>query len=267
VKLSLLEVEETISLSNLIKQNKKKADTYKVIAIKEIDRSEENEENISYRNDEDEFASLLDKISVAKEELAQLEVQKEQALADIKETIAKEKEAWNEEKEKARQEAQEDGFQKGFEAGKRESVEQHDTLIEKANQIYLASVEDYHSTVKKHTKTIIQLAIKTSKKIIENSFEENPENFALIVNKAIDELKDSSTITVFLHPNNYQFVQHQKEELEQMLDGKKNIIFQIDQHLNEGDCTIKHRFGQIDVGVDVQLQQIKAALLENVLES
>ena len=258
-------MEETILLSSLIKQNKK-TDTYKVIAIKDINYQEEVEENHTI-NDEDHYAALSSKILEAKEELAQLNVKKEQALSEIKETIAKEQEDWLKEKELERKKAEESGFQQGFEAGKNQAIEQHDSLIEKANKIYLASVEDYHKTIKKHTETIIQLAIKTSKKIIGSNFEENPEKFGFIINKALEELKDSSTITIYLHPNNYQYVQHQKEELEQMVEEEKNIIFQIDHQLNEGDCVIKHRFGQIDVSVDVQLQQIKAALLENILES
>lgn len=253
-------------MSSLIKQNKN-ADAYKVIAIKDLSVSQETFETITNVNEEDHLDRLTSKIFAAKEELAQLEEKKRQLLSETKEKIVKEREDWQAEKEMERQKAEEEGFQKGYEEGKNDALERYESLVEKANTIYLTSVEDYHKTIKKHTETIIQLAMKVAEKIMNMNVKEHPENFSLILHKALDQLKVDSTITIHIHPNNYPFVQQQKEELEQLLDGEKNIILQMDHRLNEGDCMIKHRFGQIDVGVDVQLEQIKAALLEHVLES
>lgn len=44
------------------------------------------------------------------------------------------------------------------------------------------------------------------------------------------------------------------------------ISIYADQQLQEGDCTIKHPHGQVDVGIDLQLRQIKNMLAEKVAE-
>src|SRR5690625_3909283 len=109
--------------------------------------------------------------------------------------------------------------------------------------------------------------METANKILDEELTNNPEKFQNIVTKVMNDLKDNETITIIVHPKNYQYIYEQKEELEQLIDEDGIITLQVDHTFNESDCIIKHRFGQIDASIDVQLQQIKTALKESVSEN
>ena len=262
----MLEVGETISLSN---QNKisNESDSYQVITIKEIDFNDEQQEeqlDVSY---EEQLNDISDNISQAKKQLHVLKKEQAQLLESTKEQINFEKEKWKKEKKLERQEAEKAGYEDGFNAGKNEAMEQYESLLNEINHQYDLAITDYYQIIDNHRQTIINLAMTTANKIMDEELANNPEKFQNIVTKVMNNLKDNETITIIVHPNNYQYVSEQREELEQLIDEDGIITLQVDQSLNEGDCIIKHRFGQIDASIDVQLQQIKTALKESVSEN
>lgn len=59
---------------------------------------------------------------------------------------------------------------------------------------------------------------------------------------------------------------NQKEELEQIVRNDDVISIYTDRNLQEHSCIVKHPYGQIDVSIDTQLQQLKIALEEKVME-
>jgi len=251
-------------LSNLTGPNPNRKN-YKVIAIKEIaNKSDEKSINDSQ---EEQNASIQLKIEKNKRELQSLEQQKEKMLQDFKKTIDKEKSEWQEEKKAEQEQARELGKKIGFDQGKEEALQQYGALIDEANHIIEAARADYIRTIEKHEQGIVELALASAKKIIGHELENNPDLFASIIKKAIEELKDHSHVTIYLHPDDFPFAINQKEELEQLLEDDEVLSIYIDKQLNRGDCKIKHPFGQIDVGIDTQLEQIKAALEEKLTEN
>lgn len=254
-------MEETILLSD-------KLPNHKVISIRKMNEFNRKQTNdFDQLNDEEQDAALKIEIAKTKQQLSSLQQQKEKMLHDIKEAIQKEKQEWLEIKEVEREQAKEVGYKVGYDVGQEKAVQEYNDLIKKANEIVHTATNDYHRTIEQHQEAIVQLAITVAEKIITDKITDDPSKFTAIVVKAIEELKDKSNISIYLHPNNYQFVSRQKEELEQIVEDGEKISLYIDQNLQEGDCLIKHPFGQIDVGIDLQLQQIKNALEEKLTEN
>lgn len=248
----------TISLSNISPENKK------VISIKKV--SEIFEEKPKEEIVQDDEVSLHLKVDQLKNEIDELQQQKEKVLQDLQEAIAKEKETWEEEKEIEREEAQEIGYKVGYDAGYEQVFKQYDSLLEEANNIVHLAKSDYDKTVSKHENAIINLAISIAEKIMITSIEEEPEYFKHMVESAILDLKDSSNVKIYVHPNKYELIMEQKEELEQMVRNDDVISVYLDSNMHENACVIKHPYGQIDASIDTQLQQIKDALEEKIME-
>lgn len=200
-------------------------------------------------------------------EILKLEKRRKQLLIETENEIVKEKELWEKQKEKLIKKAHDKGYQDGLSIGKQEGLRQYNDLINQANEIIKRATKDYHNTIEESEEMIIGLAIYTAEKVLEQKINGDPEQFLSIVSTAIKEIKDQSTISIYLHPNNYEFVVQQKDELVETLDGDTKLSIYIDQELNENDCIIEHPFGQIDASVDTQLNQIRSALVEFVLEN
>lgn len=247
--------------------NRNKSENHKVISLKKVNEINRDKTDFAQLNLDEQHATLQIEIERHKQQLVSLQKQKDKMLQDIKEAIHKEKEEWLETKEQEREQVKKVGFKVGYDEGQESATEQYTNLLAEANEIVQTAKKDYEQTIEKHEKAIVHLAVTVAKKIISEEIRDNQDHFTAIVRKAIDDLKDKSNISIYLHPYDYQFVIRQKEELEQMVEDGETISVYVDQHLNEGDCVIKHPFGQIDVGIDLQLQQIKSALEEKVTEN
>lgn len=250
----------TILLSNLSNNNKK------IISIKKITDIFEQQENAFENIEDDHEVTLQLKIDQLKHEINHLKQQKEKVLGDLRKSINKEKTAWLEQKELEKKQAEEVGYKIGYDAGYEDVFKQYESLINEANQIATSAKQDYDKTINKHEYAILELAITIAEKIIANKLEEKPESFIDMVKQAIQDLKDSSQVEIYVHPDNYQLILNQKEELEQMVRKEDVISVYNDRELDVGDCLIKHPYGQIDVSIDTQLQQIKHVLEEKISE-
>ena len=239
----------------------------KIIALKQIPISKLNTEMTPTINAEDEKIALEIEIADLKQEIASLKQQREKILFDIKEQVDREKEAWQAEKERERQKAKEQGYEEGFQKAQEEALQKYHSLIEQANDIVQKATDDYHKTIEKHEHAIITLAIKTAEKIITKEIEQDETYVTSIIRKAMEDLKDHSNVAIYVSPNDYDLVMNQKDELEQSLQDGEILSIYVDQKLNEGDCIISHPFGQIDISIDLQLEQIKHALEQKLTEN
>lgn len=239
----------------------------KIISLKKVTEINNESSNVVESNTEEQYSVLQLKVEKAEQQLASLKQQKEKMLNDLKHAIDTEKETWLKQKEKEKQQAKDTGYKIGYDEGKEAALKEYVGLINQANDIVSSATEDYHHTVAKHEEAIIQLAITVAEKIINDKISEDDRHFTSIIKQAIEELKDRSHVTIYVHPKEYRFVVKQKEELEQLLEDGEIISIYTDQQLEPGDCIIKHPFGQLDVSIDVQLQQIKNALSEKIMEN
>jgi len=266
VKLLLQEVEVTISLSSS-EDNRNSVTKHKVISLRDLSEFRQQQYNLYQEEMETEAWDIEKQLTHQRNEMETLERKKNKLLQDIKDSINKEKEAWQITKEEERKQAQNVGYKTGYDAGLEQAQKEYESLLEEVNKITKLAKDDYIKTVAKHEKAIIQLAITTAEKITKQHIAHSEDGMLEIIKHALEDLKDRSNISIYVEPADYEFVSKRKEELEELLEADELISIYADQHLNQGDCVIKHPFGQLEVGIDVQLKQIKTALEEIVLEN
>lgn len=254
-----------ISLSNV----KETIPTHKVIQLQEIDLKQEREVD-PFSNEEYKEAihdDIIAKINHAKEKHDAIIAQNEQLMEEVQTNITAEKEAWQIEKESLKKAAYNEGYEAGFAKGEQAAKESYTALIAEANAIVKTAHEEFIRTVDKHKLAIGTLAVKTAEKILTTKLEKDPAYFMNIVRETIDELKDKPSIEIMLHPDDYELVMEQKDELEEVLVDEATLTVQMNVELNKGDCILTYPHGQIDCGIDLQLRQIKNALAEKIMES
>jgi flagellar assembly protein FliH len=253
-----------ISLSKLIKSAHafQQEDAKKSILLQTIDFSPPS--NVRENPELPVKAKVF--LQQASEE-AEMLVQKAKAEAkNIRINIEAERQQWNSELEMQKEEARQDGYLAGLNAGKEEGYMQYISYLEDAREIVQQSKEDYIGKILSAEETIVKLAVKLAEKLIFIEMEEHPEWFLELVKKAINEVREYPEIKIFVHPIHYGHVLKQKNELENMLMSKSDLFIFPDDALPEGSCQIESPFGKVDAGIDVQLQQLKQQMLELVGE-
>lgn len=235
----------------------------KVITLKDL--SEFRQRN-TIEQHELSSADLENEIIKRQNELDTLNEKKQNMIHDIQNAIQKEKDEWLAIKEEERKEAQEIGYKTGYDAGLEEAEKAYKSALEKVNNITESARKDYFDTIAKHENAIIALAITTAEKITKQYLKDSETGISTMVKEALEDLQKRSNISLYVNANDYEHVVSRKEELEELLEDGEIITIYNDEKLNDGDCFIKHPYGQLNISVDVQLKQIKSALLEKISE-
>src|SRR5690625_4152410 len=188
VKMLMQEVEVTISLSST-ENNKSSQTKHKVISLRNL--SEFRQQSNLYQEEmETEAWDIEKQLTHQRIEIETLERKKNELLQDIKDSINKEKEAWQITKEKERKKAQEVGYKTGYDAGLEQAQKEYESLLGEVNKITKLAKDDYIKTVAKHEKAIIQLAITTAEKITKQHIAHSEDGMLEIINNALEDLKD-----------------------------------------------------------------------------
>jgi len=255
-----------ISLSRLIKSHfTVPADAEKkVISIRMMETTAPDEETKPvFTHTEAERTQILRE--------AELEAEKilAQALEEarlIKEQVIHEQQIWEHEKESLAEDARAIGYERGREEGNTQGYDECRQLIQTAHEVVEASRQDYYSHIESAEKVILDLGMKVAGKILGKKISENEEEFIYLVKRALKNARDYKDIQLHIHPNHYQYLLGQKEELIALFPKEVDFYIFPDDELAEDSCIIESENGRIDACVDSQLEEIKQKLFE-MLES
>ncbi len=246
-------------LSNSNLSGKRKIEVKSVVPVPSTDPSGTTASASALDEVEKEISEQIDNLKL---ELKDLRNHKELLLNETNAEIQQAKQNWESEKHAYIESAKKEGYQAGYKEGEEAAQHEYRTLIEQANSIVESAGLDYHTTIEKHEESIIELAVYTAEKILSQQLEKSSQSFLPIVKSAIRELKDQSVISIYLNPANYETVLEQKEELLQVLEEDVKLAIYINVEIPENGCLIKHPFGQMDAGIDTQLNELRQVLHE-----
>jgi len=205
-------------------------------------------------------------IEDARREAQHIQEEAKQKAQKIYKDIEQAKSHWElTEKQQYIQIGYDEGFIEGSEAGRNQGLTEYTNCIDIAKNVVETTKMDYLDKLAKAEQTILDLGVQVASKIIGIQLEKSDEAFVSLVKRAIKEARDYSEVQLHIHPNHYQSIQSQKEELQAIFPKEINVYIYPDADLNENSCIIESANGRIDASVDSQLAEIKRKLAD-VLE-
>lgn len=191
-----------------------------------------------------------------------LQAAKQQAEA-IKAEIEAEKQRWEEvERRQLEEDARKIGYDDGCSMGRQHGYEEMHEHIDHAKSIVELSKNDYKNYLQSSEKTILELAVQIAEKIIDTEIKTSEDVFLSIVKKVIKEAREYREVRLMVHPNNYENILLQKEELQGIFPKETDFYIFPDDEIEETSCIIESSNGRIDASIDSQLNEVKQKLLE-----
>lgn len=256
VRLSFQEAEVMRSLSNLIKANctSYHQDCSKRIWIKPFEKHQEGiKENTTKSDGEQEEATVT--LTPEQQQESILEQAKEEAkqiLKQSEEEAKQEKERLKKEREKVLHQAKEEGFQKGYEDGKKEFTEKEEQLEvqKKENQVA------YQKKLEQLEPHMIQLLITYLEKITGVFAEEHREIIFHLLHRAIQGLESSKTYCIKLSEQDYEEVKKKEEDIKKLFKADATVQIKKDSALQKNECQIELDSGVTDCSLNIQLKNL-----------
>lgn len=251
-----------ISLSRLIKSGWTNSNSFeqKVISIRSIVKPGEEDQIIVEQTIEKTKDEI---IAEAQNEASFILKQAIEEAEKIKQQIESDKLQWEQEKQQQTIFAQEEGFNQGILQGRDQGHLELQELIQTAQEVVVASKNEYQKLVDSADRTILNIALSVAEKILNQKLE-NHEQFFPIVKGALKEAKDYREVQVHIHPSQYGFLLSQKDELMALFPRETDFYLYPDHSLDEWSCIIESSNGRIDASIDSQLKEMKRKLIELV---
>jgi flagellar assembly protein FliH len=262
-----------ILLSRVIKYffTNNSAQVEKTIALKKVDQDQQAVDQIAdhereFNNgltaaekNEQELQRALEEADIIRKE-ANEEYEQLQGKMN-EEILASQKYA-----EEIYKQAEENGYNEGFQHGLQEGQKQYEALINDAKNVVEASKTDHFERLEEAETVIVELALKVAEKIVAEKITDQPDYWISLVKEVINEVREEEQVKLYIHPSWYEVTLAHKEELRLLLPNCQSLYIYPDIHLEENGCTIETRYGKINASVDSQLTEIKDALLEKLKE-
>ncbi|WP_066259151.1 FliH/SctL family protein [Neobacillus drentensis] len=192
---------------------------------------------------------------------------KEQSLLE-KEQAASELENWKRTQQKKVREELEDikqqGFLSGFEQGKQEAESEYTSKIQLAQELLTKAYKEKKDIINESEPFVIDLAVQIASKIIQKELETKPEVLIEMIKQNLVYSNERSMISICVSPEDYTFVQNQRNQLLETLEGQIEVKILPEHSIEKGGCVIRTSYGSIDARIDVQLKEIKQALLKTL---
>lgn len=196
-------------------------------------------------------------------ENARLEIEAMQADFDIfrqseEDRIARE---GQEAHDLAYKQGHEEGYLAGYQVAEEAVKNDYAAKIVEINEVLRTANEQKKKELLDARDLIIKMALSIAEEIIFNNPEMLSSQIEDLVTISIEKIRDSKKIEILVNPNDYQRVNDALPKFKNMLQGRTEVIIQVEQHIGPGSCEIITEMGTIDAKTSTQFEEIKQALL------
>lgn len=159
------------------------------------------------------------------------------------------------EAEKQAEAIKEQASRQGYNAGKTE----YDSVIAEVQQIKNKALTEYKQILDNAEQDIIELVIAISAKILGNEIEIDRAKIVHVVGEALKKCILTDSVVIRVSNEDCDLLNQNIYKLRQCVPGLEHIEIKAEAGFTQGKCLIETQFGNIEAGIDVQLEQIRHA--------
>ncbi|MFK9090583.1 FliH/SctL family protein [Bacillus salipaludis] len=163
-------------------------------------------------------------------------------------------------------EAKQKGVEEGIVSGKQEAKaqiqEEYQGKIEQVQHLLLQAYEQKETIISEAEPFLLELSTVIASQIVKQELESHPDQFVELIKQHILRFKEKESITVCVHPDDFDFIQSQRIHLIAVVNGETEIKVIPDYSVSLKGCIIRTAYGSVDARIDTQIEEIKRVILE-----
>ena len=198
-----------------------------------------------------------------------IETAKQNARSIEDSTTVKIKQWWEENQqtlEALSLEAKQQGFEEGLAIGKQEAKaqiqEEFQEKTEQVQHLLMQAYEQKETIISEAEPFLLELSTVIASQIVKQELKSHPDQFVELIKQHILRFKEKDSITVCVHPDDFDFIQSQRIHLIAVVNGETEIKIIPDYSVSVKGCIIRTAYGSVDARIDTQIEEIKKVILE-----
>jgi flagellar assembly protein FliH len=152
-------------------------------------------------------------------------------------------------------------FQAGYELGREELRSD----VESIGESFVKSLQElaaFRARLRgRYERELLELALGVAHKVVQHELAERPEIWLGMIRQAVRRAVDRERIVIRVPAPLLAFLRGALPELRAALEEVKELELVEDPSLPAGGCVIESGFGDVDIGVETQLDATRLALL------
>ncbi|WP_181884572.1 FliH/SctL family protein [Neobacillus piezotolerans] len=191
----------------------------------------------------------------------ELEKQREDTRIELEEWISSERERFLIQLEEEKRRGYQEGYQLGIEDGRNDAKAQFISELQKAASILDLAYQEKEQLIREAEPFVIELAIDIAKKVLQQELHTAPDVLIGLIKQTLADVYETDAFSIGVAPEDFPFVQKQRKQLLAVDNGQVEVKIFPDYSVEQGGCIIRTSSGSIDARLDMQLSEIKKALL------
>ena len=157
-------------------------------------------------------------------------------------------------------EGREEGLSEGLKAGEETAAARIEEMTARYADAF-AEIAALKDTLRAQVEEeVVRLALTVAKKIVHREIQIDPTIIQTLVRVAMERVSGKTAVTVRLNPVDYRYMTDNHKDLSQT-EGRE-IRFEADGSLTQGDCMIQTDAGDIDARIAEEFNEVESSFFE-----
>jgi len=157
-------------------------------------------------------------------------------------------------------EAYEKGFEQGEKDGQELGLKRLERVIHQFEGVLVETERQRKALYEVYEKEMLRLVFEVSKRLLRHELQYHEEVILKVLREVFQYVTDRKNIVVHLNPLDYQYLLNHPEQLPFSLDEKSGVSLIEDPSIGRGGCLLDTSFGEMDMTIDSQIEQIASLI-------
>lgn len=160
--------------------------------------------------------------------------------------------------------------EEAYARGRQDGLAMAEQRLESTTQALTQALEDVsrlrESLAQTGSQDMLRLVMAVAEQIVRRSVEADPSVVMAIIESALQASVRADSYRVRINPADLEGVTKQKPLFLASISGLKNLSFEADASISQGGCRVDSELGDVDATIETQLESIKQALSDAIME-
>lgn len=151
-------------------------------------------------------------------------------------------------------------FSAGYELGVEETRADMEVVAESLVKSLQELGEFRARLQQRYERELLALALGVARKVLRSELQARPDSWLAMIRDGVRQAVDREEVRIRVPGVLATFLETHLSQLRAQLDEVKELVIVADPALSEGGCVIDTRFGELDLGIDTQIERVEREL-------
>jgi len=161
-----------------------------------------------------------------------------------------------------KQEVEQKAKEEGYKNGEVMARQHYQSLIDEAEDLRQKAKEVLENTVSGLEEEMVDTVLEIGRKVIGMELSQNRDVILGLIRTALLGSSVSDEIIVHVSPDDYDYVEENKDKLVLSGQSNRNITVYKDCAMKKGDCYVETGYGSVDSSIETQFENIERSFRE-----